>query len=614
VAALAVSLQAGALKSHPGVWFALAVAALLVALLQALRGRAVLPLLLSAALLVSALGKGQHTVKLLYMPYMAIAGLFLEPAVFLPAWVWVLALEGQHLGQPSLLSLWAVGAGVGLAGHAATRRLRRQRAELLLRLRQSQEAALSESRPPSEAQELQEVLALLSRALGADCVALFQARSPGQLSLTCSTQPLRPRPEGLLWWVLKRGQAVLVKDLQSHAQQPGYERQVPLRSFMAAPLREAGYTLAVVAVDRAKEGAFGPQELSLLEQTAGLLKHIILRHRVVRELERSHEGLKVLQGLGEGFLQSPGTQEVCHKALQGTQAIAPHMAAAVLLRQQKLYKVAALRGLRAPQEPRIGLRGSLLETVLKGTEGVYIPDLSAYSLPPLPFGAAAKAALMLPLPAEEGPPLGALCLVSETPEPLSPYQVELLQVLAQLLSAALQRALLQERLRLLASTDGLTGLLNHRHFQERFQEELKRLRRYPSGLCLLLMDIDHFKKVNDTYGHPVGDMVLRGVAGVLRGVLRETDVPARYGGEEFAALLLDSTKEEGLAVAERLRKAIEKSSFHLQGRRQPLKVTVSIGLASWPQDGPSREALIRAADAALYRAKREGRNQVQAAR
>jgi diguanylate cyclase (GGDEF)-like protein len=97
-------------------------------------------------------------------------------------------------------------------------------------------------------------------------------------------------------------------------------------------------------------------------------------------------------------------------------------------------------------------------------------------------------------------------------------------------------------------------------------------------------------------------------------VLRETDVPARYGGEEFAALLLDSTKEEGLAVAERLRKAIEKSSFHLQGRRQPLKVTVSIGLASWPQDGPSREALIRAADAALYRAKREGRNQVQAAR
>ncbi len=175
-------------------------------------------------------------------------------------------------------------------------------------------------------------------------------------------------------------------------------------------------------------------------------------------------------------------------------------------------------------------------------------------------------------------------------------------------TAALLRDITEEKrleaeLRRLSTTDGLTSLFNRRHLDESLQKELDRARRYPGHLSVLMFDVDHFKKFNDTHGHDQGDRVLQSVAKTLRGALRNQDYPCRYGGEEFVAILPNTPKTGAYAVAERLRLDIE--AMVVDG----LKVTISIGVAEYPDfDVEDQAQLIEAADAALYHAKRDGRN------
>ena len=162
-----------------------------------------------------------------------------------------------------------------------------------------------------------------------------------------------------------------------------------------------------------------------------------------------------------------------------------------------------------------------------------------------------------------------------------------------------------------ANTDGLTRLFTHRYFQDSFDSELKRAGRYEDNVSLLITDIDHFKKFNDTYGHQIGDMVLRETAGCMKELRREQDLVARYGGEEFAVILPSTSKHDALQVAEKLRKAVADRTYHSE--KGDLKVTISIGLSTFPEDAREKGLLIKAADAALYVAKETGRNRVSVA-
>jgi diguanylate cyclase (GGDEF)-like protein len=170
-----------------------------------------------------------------------------------------------------------------------------------------------------------------------------------------------------------------------------------------------------------------------------------------------------------------------------------------------------------------------------------------------------------------------------------------------------------DRLEKLAVTDGLTGLFNHRRFQESLAAELKRSERSNRPMSVLMWDVDYFKKVNDSMGHPRGDELLRRLATVLAGAKRQTDFLARYGGEEFAVLLPETTKAEAHAVAERMRQAVEQQ-LNLESGKWGQLVTISGGIATWPEDGKSAEEVLIAADQALYIAKRQGRNRVIQAR
>lgn len=185
----------------------------------------------------------------------------------------------------------------------------------------------------------------------------------------------------------------------------------------------------------------------------------------------------------------------------------------------------------------------------------------------------------------------------------------MLSTLAVHAAVAIDNAWFLERMEKQAITDSLTGLYNHREFQNRLLEEAERGNRYGNLLSLLILDIDLFKVLNDSHGHVTGDMVLKEIVRLIKKSIRNADIPCRYGGEEFAVILPQTTKNDAKFVAERIRQSVEGTPFPtLSG--QPVHLTVSIGIASFPEDMKTREELIIAADQALYFAKNGGRNRV----
>jgi two-component system cell cycle response regulator len=180
---------------------------------------------------------------------------------------------------------------------------------------------------------------------------------------------------------------------------------------------------------------------------------------------------------------------------------------------------------------------------------------------------------------------------------------------AAVLHLRIQKALEHARTRRLASTDGLTQVYNHRTFQERLSQEIARADRYSRPLSILMIDVDHFKVYNDTYGHPQGDIVLQDLARLLQEMSRASDTVARYGGEEFAIILPETDNVSAQKIGERLREQVERYPFPGKECMPGGTLTISIGVATHGSSG-SKEALLQAADKALYTAKHEGRNRV----
>ena len=167
---------------------------------------------------------------------------------------------------------------------------------------------------------------------------------------------------------------------------------------------------------------------------------------------------------------------------------------------------------------------------------------------------------------------------------------------------------LNARLNQLANTDGLTGLYNHRYFQEMLEKEVNRSDRHQREFALLFLDIDNFKTFNDEYGHIKGDQVLQNVALCIKHNVRQSDIVARYGGEEFVIILPETGREGALSHADTVRKSIEQHAFNSESETIP--ITISIGIALFPVDGTKPAELIKASDNALYEAKAQGKNKV----
>lgn len=205
----------------------------------------------------------------------------------------------------------------------------------------------------------------------------------------------------------------------------------------------------------------------------------------------------------------------------------------------------------------------------------------------------------MPLAPNNGPALGTLCVIGRAPRVFDAEQLAHLSDLARMAEAALE-------LRKLATLDGLTGCQTRRAFRERFGQALSLAARHQHDVALLVFDIDHFKRINDTFGHAAGDVVLRSVVDVCRRNLRSTDFIGRLGGEEFAVALPHTDRQGAVRVAELLRSAIEAAPFEATG--VPVSATASFGVASRLAEGDNPDAMVSRADEALYQAKNAGRN------
>ncbi|MCK4689775.1 MAG: diguanylate cyclase, partial [Candidatus Marinimicrobia bacterium] len=203
---------------------------------------------------------------------------------------------------------------------------------------------------------------------------------------------------------------------------------------------------------------------------------------------------------------------------------------------------------------------------------------------------------------------GGLLLESFSTGNFLPEVAETLIFFGKNLSEMINRMNIYQSMKDLAMIDGLTGICNHRAFKERLQVEIDRCRRYGSTLTLFILDLDKFKRINDTYGHLYGDFVLKKISNIIRGSVRTVDTVARYGGEEFAVILINSDKKGCFNTAERIRSNIQSFLFEKDGMSE--RMTISIGMSEYPADGDDLQAIIANADMAMYQSKRDGGNKV----
>jgi diguanylate cyclase (GGDEF)-like protein len=278
-------------------------------------------------------------------------------------------------------------------------------------------------------------------------------------------------------------------------------------------------------------------------------------------------------------------------------------------------EVELLLALQRPVPPAVvdEAKARLLEAIAREWKGAPPKQVRARTFQPKGGGSGPEEGGLggfVALPIRTGERLaGLLGLAGKAVARLSSENQAFLERVANQAHIVTENSRLVQRLQHLAHHDGLTELFNHRQTQELLQKECERVGRYAGGVSLLMIDIDHFKSVNDRYGHPAGDRVLRDVARLLQEGVRTVDTVGRYGGEEFVAILPQTEMADARQLAERLRRAIEAHVVKVPAGE--IRVTVSIGVAKYPAVAiATPDDLVRAADQALYRAKEEGRNRV----
>lgn len=218
------------------------------------------------------------------------------------------------------------------------------------------------------------------------------------------------------------------------------------------------------------------------------------------------------------------------------------------------------------------------------------------------------ATLCIPM-GTRGEPIGLLYLVFEDPWRLTPEKRELAETAAQPIAVALANLQVRERLQTLSFADALTGLYNRRYLEATLERELNRCAREGKSIGIIFLDIDHFKQINDSFGHETGDKVLTAIGTYLKKNTRQSDIACRYGGEEFVLVFLDSCLEDTRKRAEKLRQGIRE--LELTREHPELRsISVSIGVSAFPEHGTTAAELFRVADEGLYRAKRSGRDRV----
>jgi diguanylate cyclase (GGDEF)-like protein len=402
---------------------------------------------------------------------------------------------------------------------------------------------------------------------------------------------------------------------------PYYQAPEEVGAFLGVPVLEDGHLRGVLCADRRAAGPFAARDEKLLQGAAAQILRAIQSERVFAAVERSkyeHERFYHASALLGRALT---LEQVMDTAIDAAREICAFEMASITLFDKERKRHRVCRVTVAPGAEDI-VDGKSLDGLEFGDGSAGLASMVVKNKHYLPAGGelrdrsipvysrkvklrGVESLLVLPLVcADEA--IGTFTLASRRAHAFGKDAREMLGVIANQVAVSLENAKMYKQMETMATTDGLTGLLNHRTFQGRLSDLLGRSERHGLKLSLILTDIDHFKKVNDTYGHPVGDEVLRRVAKVVQDCVRKIDVAARYGGEEFAVILEGADATGAVQLAERLRNDVAKQV--IQSDKGPFSVTLSLGIATVPGDASEKHVLIERADQALYHAKHNGRN------
>ena len=439
-----------------------------------------------------------------------------------------------------------------------------------------------------------------------------------------------PVGEGVLGVVSSRREPVSLTNLKPSYRVPYYVGPCPVRELLAVPIVRNGAVapparagsgarrdrpmLGLLVVDRTERRPFTPAEEELVAKAARYCERAIENERTFLQLERAKVEQGKLYRAAEALSAARNEAEVVQAAVVSAREIASFDLAAVTVYDEagRSHQIVAAEGEAHALTGRrfahnTGLVSMVVETRFplpyKGDASREHPTVFSKQLafPDHP------SLLVLPL-LQRGQILGTLVLGARRKHAFTDSTRSMLEVLSSHLAVSLANARMVHALETMATTDGMTGLANKRAMLAAAEESITRATRFARQLSVIVTDIDFFKKVNDSYGHDIGDVVIKGLGEILKRQKRATDVVARFGGEEFVALCEETDEEGALLLAERIREELERTVFDTP--LGPLSVTCSLGVATFPDAGTDWDTLFKSADTALYESKRGGRNRV----
>lgn len=398
---------------------------------------------------------------------------------------------------------------------------------------------------------------------------------------------------------------------------PYYADNRQVGSFMAIKLLVSASSscqqdgVGLLCVDRSSKEAWTGAERELIcgaaeQMTAdvAIARQLFVYDRERHAYRRAFDGLRKLNA-------ALGLESTFSATADAIKTIVPADFISISLVEEGQHRLCYVQGDKAEllADQTFPTEQGLVGQVIKYRRT--LPDNADYHgtspvFSPAHLFAGYRSLMIVPLLQDDGPVIGAMTVAAKQADMFTLTCREMLELVATQVVIKIQLANSHEQLNRMATIDPLTGIANRRAYQCGFESMLDRAKRRPGSLYLILCDIDHFKRVNDRFGHPFGDLVLQQVAKLFARVVRSNDLAARTGGEEFAILLEDTDRDGAWKVAERLRGLV--SDLQLQFGTTAVPVSISLGIAAFPRDAESLEKLVSCADQALYKAKESGRN------
>jgi diguanylate cyclase (GGDEF)-like protein len=398
-----------------------------------------------------------------------------------------------------------------------------------------------------------------------------------------------------------------------------YRKDAGVRSLIACPIVAGNAERGIVVVDSTEKGAFTDEHVAFVSTAAAILGQAAYNANLRTVHALDHDRLSTVSTIEKMFFQHPSSVDSILDIVANIIPFAFSCDRMTISMRSEDGEHATIMRTHGADADRLRLKqfslaGNSLAKIIYSKNSYLSRNFTAnrYEIRHFekePENDDFMSFLAVPIGVEDC--RGMILLESTAPDAFSDADRTLLSHIARSAGLAIVKVVVLEKANNLATHDGLTGLFNHRQFQIKLRDEIVRSKRQEYPLALVIGDIDFFKKINDTYGHPFGDTVLKNVASLLESSIRqEIDTAARYGGEEFALILVETDEAQARESAERIRANIEKSTVR-HPQKGDVRVSMSFGIAILGKHATELNELIKKADKALYRAKEQGRNRVE---